>query len=179
MIAKPLAALAVALSLAACAKPEPQIAAPTEDLNVGIASACTASPTDATAAAGAPATISMSGDGWCAVRLTERDGQPYRTGLVPVRPQNGSVYIRNLGGQTRVEYTPRPGFAGTDQFEARLRGRDAGSPDTPLRVVVTVAPSPGAPPVAAAPEPASAATPAATGATPRQSERTAPRAPRR
>ena len=178
MTAKPPAALAAVLCLAACATPQPQVAAPTENLDIGIASTCTASPTGAPAAAGAPATISMSGDGWCAVRLTERDGQPYRTGLVPVRPQNGNVYIRNLGGQTRVEYTPRPGFAGTDQFEVRLRSRTEGASDTPLRVVATVAPSPGAPPVAAAPEPA-AVTPASTGATPRQPARTTPRAPRR
>lgn len=181
MTAKPFAALAVALSLAACAKPEPQVAAPVEDLNIGIASTCTASPTDATAAPGAPATISMSGDGWCAVRVTERDGQPYLYGKVPPsgRAQNGSINIQKIGGQTRVEYTPRPGFAGTDQFEVVLVSRTPGAPETPLRVVATVAPSPNAPPVAAAPQPAPAATPAATGSTSPQPARTAPRTQRR
>lgn len=182
MTAKPLAALAAALSLAACATSEPQVAAPAENLNIGIASACTASPTGLDAAAGAPATISMSNDGWCAIRVTERDGQPFLYGKVPPagRAQNGSINIQKIGGQTRVEYMPRPGFTGTDQFEVALVSRTPGTPDRPLRVVATVTPSPNAPPVAAAPAPTpAAATPASTGTPARQSAPAAPRAPRR
>ena len=163
MNTKPLTAFATALALGACATPPP--AAPTVDLNVGISKTCEAPNVDP-ASGTATATIRMSNDGWCAARAAEADGQPFLLGLVRTRPENGRVEIRKVGNQTRAEYTPNPGFAGTDAFAVDLRSRTANAPDTKVQVAVTVLPGAGAP-VAAPATPPIAATPAAT----------APRAP--
>ena len=125
------------LALQACG---PQQSTPTiagEDLNLGIAKTCTASKPDLVAA-NPTATITMSNDGWCAVRVTEKDGQPFQLGLVRARPEHGRVLIQKLGGETRLEYTADDRYTGADRFTVALRSRSTGTPDTLVQVAVTV-----------------------------------------
>ena len=147
---KLIAAAAVALALAGCAKTPPPPAA--VDLqNEGMAKTCTPSTVDL--AAPTPATIALTNDGWCGVVTAEKDGQPFKYGLVKTRPEHGRVYIRPVNGQTRVEYSANPGYTGSDRFAVALVPHASGAPDTPLRVDVTVTPGEGQA-AAAAPAPA-------------------------
>src|SRR4051812_50076513 len=88
---------------------------------------CAFSPVQPIPGGAVNATIEMSNDGWCAVRVKEADGQPFLLGLVRQRPERGTMLVQKLGGETRLEYTPSPGFAGSDRFTAALRPR-AGAP---------------------------------------------------
>jgi len=152
---KLIATLAAAIALSGCAtKPAPSKQA--VDLqNEGIAKTCTPSTVDPAAAA--PATITMTNDGWCGVFVADKDeankgGQPFSLGLVKARPAHGRVYIQPVNQKTRIEYTANAGYVGADEFTVALRSRTAGVPDTPLRVDVTVTPGEGQPiaaPVAA------------------------------
>lgn len=155
---KLLATLAAAIALSGCAAKTPP-AAPAVDLqNEGLAKTCTSSAVDLAAAA--PATITMTNDGWCSVVTAEKDGQPFKFGLVKARPAHGRVFIQPVNGQTRVEYTANNGYAGSDSFTVALVSRTASTPDTPLRVDVTVTPGEGqavAPPPAPTKKPATRA----------------------
>lgn len=175
MNTKPFTAFAAVLALGACAAKPP--APPAVDLNVGISKTCEASNVDL-ASGTATATIRMSGDGWCAMRAAEADGQPFLLGLVRARPEHGRVLIHKVGNQTRAEYTPNPGYAGTDAFTVDLRSRTANAPDAKVQVAVTVLPDPNAP-VAAPAAPPPAVTPAATAPARPVGRRPAPSAPRR
>jgi len=147
---KLIATAAVALALSGCAKTPPP--APVVDLqNEGMAKTCTPSAVDL--AAPAPATIALTNDGWCGLVTAEKEGQPFKYGLVKTRPEHGHVYIRPVNGQTRVEYTANPGFAGSDRFAVALVPNAASVPDSSLRVDVSVTPGEGQ---AAAPAPAPA-----------------------
>jgi hypothetical protein len=156
---KLIATVAAALALSGCAVKAPPPAA--VDLqNEGIAKACTPSAVDL--AAPTPATIALTNDGWCGLVTAEKDGQPFKYGLVKTRPEHGRVYIRPVNGQTRVEYAAHSGYAGSDRFAVALVPNAAGAPDTLLRVDVTVTPGEGqAAAPAAAPAPAPAKKPAA------------------
>jgi len=176
---KLIATLAAAIALSGCAaKPPPS--EPAVDLqNEGIAKTCTPSTVDPAAAA--PATITMTNDGWCGVFVADKDGadkdragkggQPFSLGLVKVRPAHGRVYIQPVNQKTRIEYTANTGYVGADEFTVALRSRTAGVPDTPLRVDVTVTPGEGQP--TAAPPAAPARKPAAPAHAPTR-RRTAP-----
>ena len=158
MHTKLIAAAAVALALAGCAKTPPP--APVVDLqNDGIAKTCAPSAVDL--ASPAPATIALTNDGWCGVVTAEKDGQPFKYGLVRTRPEHGRVYIRPVNGQTRVEYAANPGYTGSDRFAVALVPNASGAPDASLRVDVAVTPAEGqaAAPVAA-PAPAKKPAPA-------------------
>ncbi|MGA3398583.1 MAG: Ig-like domain-containing protein [Acetobacteraceae bacterium] len=72
--------------------------------------------------------------GWCGITVTQ-GGKPYDAGLLTQAPEHGSVYIHPVGDDTRIDYTPEPGFSGADSFVVKLL---PGSPV--LRVNVTVAP---------------------------------------
>ena len=162
MHTKLIAAVAAALALSGCATKAPPPAA--VDLqNEGIAKTCTPSAVDLTAAA--PATITLTNDGWCGVVTAEADRQPFKFGLVKTRPEHGRVYIRPVNGQTRVEYTANPGYVGPDRFAVALASHTAGTPDAPLRVDVTVTPGEGQA-VAPTPAPAPAKKPAAPARSP-------------
>lgn len=130
------ATLAAAIALAGCATPTRQQQAAVDLQNDGIAKTCTPSAVDLAAAT--PATIAMTNDGWCGVFTAEKDGQPFNFGLVKTRPSHGRVYIQKIGAQTRVEYTPNAGYVGADSFAVALASRTQGTPDTALRVAVTV-----------------------------------------
>ena len=150
-----LAALAAALAVQGCAI-SPQTAAMAQDEQLdGQAKTCTASAPDATN----KATITMSNEGWCGVSINE-GGHPYALGLIGERPAHGRVYVHAVNARTRVEYTPNPGYGGTDAFSVLLRPR-AGGAETTLQVAVTVeggAPAPAAAPTRTTPN--RAATPA-------------------
>lgn len=133
---KLLASLAAAIVLSGCAKEAPPVTQVAPDLrNDGIAKTCTPSTVDL--ATKAPATIAMSNDGWCGVFVADA-GQPFLLGLVRTRPAHGRVYIQPVNGQTRVEYTPNPGYAGADTFAVALRPKAAGAAESMLQVNVTV-----------------------------------------
>ncbi|GAC1340755.1 MAG: hypothetical protein NVSMB18_11460 [Acetobacteraceae bacterium] len=133
-----IAAAVAAIALQGCATKAPVAPAPTEDVNLGISKTCSFTPVEAAPGGSASSTIAMTNDGWCAVRLTERDGQPFQLGLLRQRPEHGHVLIQKMGGQTRLEYTANPGYAGADRFSAALRSRDATAPDTMMQVAVNV-----------------------------------------
>ncbi len=57
--------------------------------------------------------------GWCAITVAN-EGEPYAAQLLTSRPAHGRVYYHPVGDATRIDYTPSPGFAGTDSFTVRL-----------------------------------------------------------
>ncbi len=153
---KHLIAIAVAtVVLQGCAKP-PQQQQALEDFNVGIAKACKASPIDLSASTTASATIEMTNDGWCAVRTTEKDGKPYKYGLLKVRPAHGYVVIQQMGGETRLEYTPTARYTGADKFTVALVSKTPSVPDATVNVTVNATMGEGMalPPPPPAPTPA-------------------------
>lgn len=130
---------ATALALMGCANqakpPEPGV-----DYNEGIAKSCTPSTVSFASATTASATIDMTNDGWCAVRVTQADGKPFLLGLMKSRPDHGHVLVQRAGNETRVEYTADDRFVGTDSFTVALRpqGAAANAPDYTLTVKATV-----------------------------------------
>ena len=155
---KLIATLAAAIALSGCAAKAPPAAQAVDLQNEGIAKTCTPSAVDL--APPSTATIAMTNDGWCSVVTAEKDGQPFKFGLVKTRPAHGRVYIQPVNGQTRVEYTANAGYVGSDSFTVALASRTAGAPDTPLRVDVAVTQGEGqaiAPPPAPTKKPATRA----------------------
>jgi hypothetical protein len=135
----------------------------------GGARSCTVPPV-AVLPAGQPATAQMvvaNDGGWCGLPVQAGPDTPFRLGLMLTRPQHGKVNVHRVGNDTRVDYTPDPGFAGADAFAVRLLPGDAR-----LEVAVTVQPAatPTGPiPAAATPTPAAPArTPPARTPTPRR-----------
>ena len=105
----------------------------------GISKTCVASAVDPAAGTAASATMTVGSDGgWCAVRAAEKDGQPFATGLVRVRPEHGRIVIEKAGNRTLVQYFPAPGYTGPDAFTAALRSRTPNAPDLMVKVAVTV-----------------------------------------
>jgi hypothetical protein len=68
--------------------------------------------------------ITTGGGGWCGISVSH-DGRPYAAGLLTQPPHNGKVYVHSVGDDTRIDYTPRAGAAGTDAFTVRLIPGDA------------------------------------------------------
>lgn len=130
-------AAAAVFALQGCAKtPTPQ-AVTTDSLNDGIAKTCTFAPVQPNAGATVESTITMTNDGWCAFRASEKSGQAYVLGLVKQRPEHGELLIRQWNGETRAEYTPAPSFVGTDRFTVAFRSA-SGAADALAKVAVTV-----------------------------------------
>ena len=148
-----LAAVAAAIALQGCATTPPP-PPPGEDLNLGIAKSCEFTPVQLALGGTGNSTVTMSNDGWCAVRVTEPDGQPFALGLMPQRPEHGRVLIQRIGGQTRLEYTPNPGYVGADRFTAALRPRETGAQDSRLTVAINVSRGASVAPAAETPAPA-------------------------
>lgn len=166
-----IALAAAAITLQGCATKAPVVAG--EDFNDGIAKTCNATALGLPATASA--TITMTNDGWCAVRTKESDGKPYALGLLQTRPEHGRVLVQQLGGETRLEYTADAGYTGEDKFSVALRSRNTSTPDAAVQVVVMVTRGEGVPAVAAPAAPAAA--PART--TTRPAARPAARTPAR
>ena len=154
------AAATAVLVLQGCATaPQPQVAG--EDLNVGIARTCSFTPATPVLGGSASSTITMTNDGWCAVRVRQADGSPFQLGLLTTRPEHGRVLIQKLGGETRLEYTADPAWTGTDHFAAEVRPTQGA--DARLQVAVDVSMGEGVRPEA--PEPTRSSTPAARSTT--------------
>lgn len=158
--APPLTVAAAVALLQGCAQTPPPPPAPrvyAVDLQ-GKAALCTVSPAGVNLAPGQTFEAQMvvgNDGGWCGIPVAQPASgsppvpRPYAAGLVAARPANGRLHIRRVGAQTRVDYIPDRGFAGTDSFAVRLVPGDA-----TLRVNVTVqATEPAATPAAAAPPP--------------------------
>lgn len=176
-LTKHLIALAAAAAfLQGCAAQQTPAAVATRNYDEGISKTCTVSPVEQQGAGPATATITMSNDGWCAVRAMEKDGKPYALALLPDRPEHGVVLLRSLGGQTRAEYTPNSRYVGQDKFVFALRSRTANVPDERVQVAVTVTMGENmAPPPAAAAAERPAARPSTTRrAPPRSGSRPTP-----
>jgi hypothetical protein len=65
------------------------------------------------------AQIQMSNDGWCGINAIHDNG-PYASYLMVTRPNHGKIFAHRVGDHTRIDYTPDPGFAGTDNFAVRM-----------------------------------------------------------
>jgi hypothetical protein len=83
------------------------------------------------------ATMKLANDGgWCGLPAHQDGRKPFDAGLLAVRPGHGSVLIHEVGDNTRIDYTPDRGFAGTDSFAVKLIPGDA---KVNVAVVVTAA----------------------------------------
>jgi hypothetical protein len=82
------------------------------------------------------AAMKLSNDGgWCGLLAHQEGPKPFEAGLLAARPGHGSVLIHEVGDNTRIDYTPDRGFAGTDSFAVKLKPGDA-----KVNVAVTVTP---------------------------------------
>jgi len=151
----PFAAL---LAVAACAKPVPPAASVQPEPMDGAAAACTTTPTTLPKGEAGSVAMQVANDGgWCALRITDKDGKPFLFGLLRERPQHGRVGVYKVLDNTRIEYTPAHGFTGSDAFVVAVAPKDK-SPDLLIKVAVTVE----AGSASVAPAPAPVATPPAT-----------------
>jgi hypothetical protein len=57
--------------------------------------------------------------GWCGATLSH-NGAPYDSYLLVTPPSHGRVFAHRVGNNTRIDYTPDPGYVGTDSFAVRL-----------------------------------------------------------
>lgn len=71
--------------------------------------------------------------GWCAIPVTQANGKPFDAGLLIVRPAHGKVFVHQVGGATRIDYTPDVAYAGADAFTVKLIPGNPG-----IRATVTV-----------------------------------------
>jgi len=102
----------------------------------GAAKSCDVPKVNPLAGGGTEAPMKMMNDGgWCAIRVHQDGPKPFDAGLLTTRPNHGDVVIHEVGDDTRIDYTPDRGFAGTDSFVVKLVPGDA-----TIRVGVTVAP---------------------------------------
>ena len=66
-----------------------------------------------------PMTVGNDG-GWCGISVGQGGTHPYSVGLLSTPPNHGKIYIHTVGDQTRIDYTPDAGFAGSDNFVVKL-----------------------------------------------------------
>jgi hypothetical protein len=62
--------------------------------------------------------------GWCGITVST-GAKPYAAGLLATAPSHGKVVIHTVGNDTRIDYTPERGFAGSDAFSVKLIPSDA------------------------------------------------------
>ena len=55
--------------------------------------------------------------GWCGLPVHQAGPKPYDAGLLTGRPAHGSVTIHEVGDNTRIDYVPDRGYAGTGQLQ--------------------------------------------------------------
>ena len=133
----PLAAAAVLLAGCTNTSAPTQSAGSSEDRS-GAARVCTVTPADLPRGAAATVQMQVGNDGgWCAVRVTDKDGTAYLYPKLTQRQSHGGVKVQTAAGLTRIEYTPAANYAGSDAFTVALTPKDK-SADIPLRVTVTV-----------------------------------------
>jgi Big-like domain-containing protein len=67
------------------------------------------------------AEVKVTNDGgWCGLPVHQPGPKPFGAGLLSVRPAHGTAVIHQVGDDTRIDYTPDRGFAGTDSFTVKL-----------------------------------------------------------
>ena len=92
----------------------------------GGAKACTVPMVTPSPGKDTPVAMSVGNDGgWCAISVSQPGTDsfgptPFKSGLLTARPTHGKVYIHTVGDDTRIDYTPAPGFAGNDNFAVTL-----------------------------------------------------------
>jgi hypothetical protein len=87
---------------------------------VGGAKTCVAAPASPADGQTVQSTIQVSNEGgWCGI-LANRGGRPYDSYLIVTRPTHGKVFAHRVGTNTRIDYTPDRGYAGTDVFAIRM-----------------------------------------------------------
>jgi hypothetical protein len=57
--------------------------------------------------------------GWCGETINH-NGVAYDSYMLVSRPSHGRVFAHHVGNNTRIDYTPDPGYVGTDSFAIRL-----------------------------------------------------------
>jgi hypothetical protein len=69
--------------------------------------------------------VQMTNDGgWCGV-VASRNGVAFDSYLLVTRPAHGRVFAHRVGTNTRIDYTPDPGYAGADSFAVHMVPGDA------------------------------------------------------
>ncbi|MBV8590768.1 MAG: hypothetical protein JO212_12060 [Acetobacteraceae bacterium] len=112
---------------------------------VGAAKSCTVPKVSLVPGQARDVAISVGNDGgWCAVTVAQPGPSPYDVGLLVTRPGHGKVYVHTVGDETRIDYTPDPGYTGADHFAVRF---EPGEPV--LRATVNVTPAAGPIPASA------------------------------
>ncbi|HEX2940611.1 MAG TPA: Ig-like domain-containing protein [Rhodopila sp.] len=92
----------------------------------GGAKQCSVPKLDLSAGKTTEAAMNVGNDGgWCALTVHQPGPKPYDAGLLTSRAAHGSVLIHQVGDDTRIDYTPDRGFAGTDSFTVKLIPGDA------------------------------------------------------
>ena len=57
--------------------------------------------------------------GWCGISLN-RNGAAYDSYMMAARPTHGRILAHHVGSNTRIDYWPDLGYAGTDSFAVRM-----------------------------------------------------------
>jgi len=87
---------------------------------VGGAKTCVTAPASPPDGQAVQDQIQVSNEGgWCGITAT-RGGRAYDSYLLVTRPTHGKVFVHHVGPNTRIDYTPDKGFAGTDNFAVRM-----------------------------------------------------------
>ena len=135
-----LAALVMATALVQGCTPTPnrvETAPPAPDLyGRSRAAVCRVTPISLKDGGESVTTMTMVNDGgYCAIALSDSAGKPFEVGLVTAAPQRGKPLVHTVGAMTDIDYTPNPGFIGSDSFVVRLR---TAAVDSLLHVTVIV-----------------------------------------
>lgn len=131
---------AISLAVQGCS-PKPPLA-PTAEMPLHYgpppARVCTLSPFALTDGAATPVAMTISNDGgYCAIMVTQKDGNAFAAGLEPTQPAHGSALIIKYNNKTSIEYVPETSYAGADAFSVKLITREVPGYTT-LNVAVTV-----------------------------------------
>ena len=87
----------------------------------GAAKVCDVPKVTPVAGASSEAAIKVTNDGgWCGISVHQDGPKPFNAGLLMARPAHGEVTIHEVGDETRIDYTPDRGFAGSDTFVVKL-----------------------------------------------------------
>lgn len=118
------AVLVTGLMLASCAPAPGPVGSQNRvyaaDLS-GAAKICEVPKVKPVAGGGAETTVKLANDGgWCAIPVHQDSAKPFDAGLLTRRPSHGIVLIHEVGDETRIDYTPERGFAGSDAFTVKL-----------------------------------------------------------
>lgn len=133
-----IAIAATAFAVTGCTQQPAQVAQAAQESNDGMAKSCVASAVDFGTGNAASATITMTNDGWCALHVKDKGGEPFKFGLVKTKPQHGYIFIQKIGGETRIEYTAENRYVGADKYSVALVSNQSGTPDSTIQVAVTV-----------------------------------------